>query len=150
MVVPILLYGCSTWKLTKRMQKKLDGNYTRMRRAILNQSRRQHPTNKQLYGYLPPIKNIKVRQTRHAGHCWRTGDELISDILLWAPSYEREKTGGPAKTYTQQFCVDTGCRLENLPRAMNDRGGWRERVRKIHAGGVTWWWYFVYQPLTYI
>ena len=29
-VVSILLYGCTIWMLTKRMVKKLDGNYTRM------------------------------------------------------------------------------------------------------------------------
>ena len=34
-VMSILLYGCTTWMLTKRMEKKLDGNYTRMLRAIL-------------------------------------------------------------------------------------------------------------------
>ena len=43
-VVSILLYGCTTWTLTKRLEKKLDGNYTRMLRAILNKSWRQHPT----------------------------------------------------------------------------------------------------------
>ena len=32
-VVSILLYGCTTWTLTKRLEKKLDGNYTRMLRA---------------------------------------------------------------------------------------------------------------------
>ena len=37
-VVLILLYGCTTWALTKRREKKLDGNYTRMLRAILNMS----------------------------------------------------------------------------------------------------------------
>ena len=42
-VVSILLYGCTTWTLTKRLKKKLDGNYTRMLRAILNKSWRQHP-----------------------------------------------------------------------------------------------------------
>ena len=40
-VASILLYGCT---LTKRLEKKLDGNYTRMLRAILNKSWRQHPT----------------------------------------------------------------------------------------------------------
>ena len=59
-VVSILRYGCTTWTLTKRTEKKLDGNYTRMLRAILNKSWRQHPTNQQLYAYLPPItKTIK-------------------------------------------------------------------------------------------
>ena len=32
-VVSILLYGCTTWTLTKRLEKKLDGNYTRMLRS---------------------------------------------------------------------------------------------------------------------
>ena len=74
----ILLYGCTTWTLTKCMEEKIDGNYTRMLQAILNESWRQHPTKQQLYGYLPPItKTIKVRRTKHAGHCWRSKDELI-------------------------------------------------------------------------
>ena len=37
-VVSILLYGCTTWTLTKRLERKLDGNYTRMLRAVLNKS----------------------------------------------------------------------------------------------------------------
>ena len=61
-VTSILLYGCTTWTLTKRLEKKLDGNYTRMMRAILNKSWRQHSTRYQLYGHLPPImKTIQVR-----------------------------------------------------------------------------------------
>ena len=39
-VVSILLYGWTTWTLTKRMEKKLDDNYTRILQAILNKSRR--------------------------------------------------------------------------------------------------------------
>ena len=74
-VVSILLYGCTTWTLTKRLEKKLDANYTRMLRAILNNPWGQHPTRHQLYAHLHPItKTIQVRQTRHAGHCWRSRD----------------------------------------------------------------------------
>ena len=29
-VVSVLLYGCATWMLIEYMEKKLDGNYTRM------------------------------------------------------------------------------------------------------------------------
>ena len=91
-VTSILLYGCTTWTLTKRLEKKLDGNYTRMLRAILNKSWRQHPTIHQLYGHLPPItKTIPVRRTRHAGHCWRSRDELIRDVLLWTPHMAVQK-----------------------------------------------------------
>ena len=93
-VVSILLYGCTTWTLTLLMEKKLDGNHTRMLRAILNTSWRQHPTKHHLYGHLPPItKTIKMRQTRHAGHCWRSRDELIRDVLLWTPHMAEQKHG---------------------------------------------------------
>ena len=145
-VASILLYGCTTWTLTKRLEKKIDGNYTRMLRAILNESWQQHPTRHQLYGHLPPItKTIQVRRTTHAGHCWRSRDELISDVLLWAPTYDRAKAGRTARTYIQQLCEDTGCSPEDLPEAMNDRVKWQERVRDIRASGTTsWWWWWWY------
>ena len=120
----------------------LEGNYTTMLRAILNKSWRQHPTKHQLYGHLPPImKTIKVRRTRHAGQCWKSRDELRSDILLWAPTYDRAKARRPARTYIQQLCEDTECSPEDLPEAMNDRKKWRLRGRDIRAGGTTWWWW---------
>ena len=106
--------------------------------AILNKSWRQHPTRHQLYGHLPPItKTIQVRWTRHAGHCWRSRDKLISDVLLWTPKYGQAKAGRPARTYIQQLCEDTGCSLEE---AINDKEKWRERVRDTSASGTTRWW----------
>ena len=142
-VVSILLHGCTSWMLTKWLEKKLDSNYTRMLRAILNKSWWQHPTRHQLYGHLPStMKTIQVRWTRHAGHCWRSRDELISDLLLWTPTYGRAKAGRPARTYIQQLCKDTGRSPEDLPEAMNDREKWWERVRDIRAGSTTWWWWW--------
>ena len=128
-IVSILLYGCTTWTLTKRLEKKLDGNYTRMLRAILNKSWGKHPARHQLYGYLAPItKTIQVRRTRHAEHCWRSRDELISDVLLWTPTYCRAKAGRPSLTYIQQLCSP-----EDLPEVMNHREMWREMDRDTGA-----------------
>ena len=136
-VVSILLYGCTTWTLTKRLEKKLDGNYTRMLRAILNKSWQQHPK-RHLFGHLPPItKTIQARRTRHAGHCWRSKDELVSDVFLWTPAYGHSKAGRPARTYIRQLCDDTGCNPEELQEVMNDRETWTERVRDIRAGRTT-------------
>ena len=137
-VVSILLYGCTNWMLTKRLAKKLDGNYTRMLRAILNKSCRQLPTRQQLYGHLPPItKTIQFRRNRHAGHCWRSKDELISDVLLWTPAYGQAKAGRPARIYFQQLCEDTGCSPDDLPEAMNDsdRGSGISVLVARHGGG---------------
>ena len=47
----------------------------------------------------PIMKTIQVRRTRHAGHCWRSRDELIRDVLLWTPTHGRAKAGRPARTY---------------------------------------------------
>ena len=127
----ILLYGCTTWTLTKRL------------RGILNKSCWQHPTKHQLYGHLPPIrKTVQVRRTRHAGHCWRSRDEIISDVLLWNPSHGRAKVGRQARTCILQLFEDTGCSPGDLPEEMNDKEGWRESVRDIRADGATrWWWW---------
>ena len=114
-----------------------------MLQAILNKSWRQHPAKRQLYGNLPPItKTIKIRRSRHVAHCWSSRGELVSDVLLWTPSHGRAKAGQPARTYIQQLCADTGCSPEDLPEAMGDREGWRERVRNILADSVTWWWWW--------
>ena len=147
-VVSILLYGYTTRTLTKHMEKKLDGNYTRMLQAMLNKSWRQHPTKQQLYGHLPPIiKTIQVRWTRHVVHCWRNRDEFLSDVLLWTPSHGWAKARRPARTYIQQLCANMGCSPEDLPEAMGDREEWWERVRDICADGVTWWWSLCVPPL---
>ena len=52
----LLLYGCTTWTLTKRMEKKLGGNYTRMLRAILNSPQSTNCT----ATYLPSRKLSKL------------------------------------------------------------------------------------------
>ena len=127
----ILLYGCTTWTLTRRMEKNLDGNNTRM-----NKYRKQHPKKQQMYGHLLPItKTTQFRRTRHAWHSWRSRDKLISDTLLWTRSHGRAKEGWRARTYIQQLCAEKGCKLEDLPGGMNPKDGWWE----IRLGSATWW-----------
>ena len=68
-----------------------------------------------VYGHPPPIsKTIQLGQTRHAEHCWKSKDELRSDMLLWTPLHRQACVGWPARTYPQQLCADTGCSLEDL------------------------------------
>ena len=72
-VESVLIYGSTAWTLTKDLEDKLYGTYTRMLRAILNKSWKQHPTNDQLYGNIPKVSDIiRERRTRFAGHCWRS------------------------------------------------------------------------------
>ena len=125
--------------LNKPMEKKLDGNYTRNLRAILNMSWRQHPTKQQLNGHLPPITKLSKLDKPDMRD---TTGEVVTNILQWTPSHGRTKAGRPGRTYIQQFCANTGCRLEHLPEAMDDREEWRKRVRETHNDGATWWWWW--------
>ena len=132
-----------TWTLTKCMEKNLGGNYTRMLRAILNKSWRQHPPQSSSWTatYHPSsiTKTVQFRRTKHARHCWRSKDGLINDIHQWTPSHGRAKLGRPARTYIQQLCADTGCSHEDLPESIEDGEGWKKGVREIRADGMTWW-----------
>ena len=130
----ILLYECTTWTLTKHIEKNRDGNYTKMLSAL-------EAAPDKATAVPPTTKTIQVRRTRHPGHWWRSRDDLISDVL-WTSSYGRAKAGRPARNYIQQHSADTECSLEDLPGAMDDREERWERVRDIHAGSATWWWWW--------
>ena len=107
-----------------------------MLRAILNKSWRQHPTKHQLYGHLPPItKPIQVRRTRHAGHCWRSRDVLISDVLLWTPHMTGQKHDDQLEHTFSSYVRIRDVALKTYQ--------WRERVRDIRASGTTWWWWWL-------
>ena len=86
----------------------------------------------------------QFRRTRYARHCWRSKVELISDVLLWTPSHSRAKNRRPTRPYLQQLCAERGFSLEDLLGAMDDWNGWQERVRKICASNVTWWFRYQY------
>ena len=77
--------------------------------------------------------NQPTNQPRQAGHCLISKDELKSDILRLISSHGRVSVGQPARTYLQQFRIDTECSLEDLPGSIHDRDEWHERVKEIRA-----------------
>ena len=129
-VESILVYGSTTWTLTVSLRKRLNGTYTRMLRAILNISWKQHITNKELYQDIPEISDtIRRNRLRLSGHCWRNKEEVVSDLILWQPSHGRRKRGRPAKTFIDQIMNDTGIsNIDELKNAMENRDDWKLRV----------------------
>ena len=83
---------------------------------------------------------LQVKWIGHAGHCLAGEDKLISNIFSWVPTHRCTSDGQSTRTYIHQLCEDTGCSLEDLLRAMDDRDRWWERVRELHAIS-TWWWF---------
>ena len=93
-VESVLVYGSIVWILTS-LEKKLNGEYTRMLRAALNKSWRKMLTNEILYNGIPNISaKIKEHRMRFAGHCWRSKNELASDLLLWYQITEKNQEVG--------------------------------------------------------
>ena len=61
----------------------------------------------------------------------------MSNILLWTPTHGLASVGQPARTYLHQLFADSRCTLEDPPRVMDDRDGWRKRVKEIRTVRVT-------------
>ena len=86
------------------------------------------------YDHLPPIsQTFQERQTKHTKHCWRIKDGLISNVLQLSPTHGHTSIGQPANTYIHQPCVDTGCRLGDLPIVMVNRDGWQESQGNLYC-----------------
>ena len=121
----------------KEARRQLHKNAARNIEQVLAATPNKAPTIR------PPVshhENIKVRRTRHAGHCWRSRDELISDVLLWTPTYGRAKAERPAGTYSSYVRIRDVALKTYQRRWTMGRSG--ERVRDIRASGATWWWWW--------
>ena len=100
-------------------------------RAVLNKSWKQHSTKQKLCGHLLPIsQHLQIRQTRHAGHCWRSRGVLIIDVLLWTPTRGRASVGRTPKSCIHQLCADTG---RSLRRSVK-RDGWLGWMARENLG----------------
>ena len=89
------------------LESKLNRTFARMLRAILNIHWSAHSNKESLFGKLVQITSvIKERRTGFAGHCYRSKDEVVSDLILWPPKHGKAKVGRPSKSYTKQLTED--------------------------------------------
>ena len=127
----VLIYGSVSWTLIKALEKRLNVNYTRMLRAILNRYLKDHPNNKDIYGNIPEI--CKLQRLRFSGHCLISKLELASDVIIWQPTHGKRKRGQPRRTYVDQLVDDTLCDVNEIKKVMEDRDGWRKMVKNCRA-----------------
>ena len=85
----------------RRLEKKLNWNYTKTLCTDLNNPRKQL-----LYDHLPPIsRTIEVRWERHAGCWWWRKGVFINDVLLWTTTPNQFQ---PTSKHIHWSCTDTG------------------------------------------
>ena len=98
-----------------------DSNYTRMLRAILNKSWRQHPTKQQLYCHLPPITKLDEPDMRNSAgevgtNLWETYSCGPPHIGVQRQDNQREPTYNSSvpiqdvslKSYCKWWTVEKG------------------------------------------
>ena len=99
--MPVVLYGCETWSLTLREERKLRvfenmvlRRFGPRRDEVTGEWRRLH--NEELnYLYSSPniVRVIKSRRMRWAGHVARMGEERVvyRDLLLHVSVYDHHQ-----------------------------------------------------------
>ena len=137
-VESVLLYGSETWTMTKRLERMVDGCYTRMLRMVLGVSWKQHMTNSELYGKLPKVSSkITERRLRLAGHIYRHPELTANKLLLWEPLHGDVGRGRPHFTFVDSLKESTGLRnKDEVGNLMLDRSLWRDVVkgaRRYHS-----------------
>ena len=134
-VEPILLYRSETWTLSKKLEKRLDGTYTRLLMRAQNLSWKPHPTISEIYNQLPRVSClVKYRRFQFAAHCFRADGEVISSLLLWRPSYGKSRRR--KLSFPDVISRDTGLSTEDLRTAMRDRNVWSGVVQSMVATAV--------------
>ena len=130
-VESILLYGCESWALNERMEKSLNGTYTRMLQKVLNVHWRDNICNKELYGGLPKLSNkIAARRMQLAGHCYRHPELSTQKVILWEPQHGQRKRGRPRTNFIDTLKRDTSAKdTGELATLMVNRDVWRNYVK---------------------
>ena len=136
-VESVMLYGCKTWTLTNSLLKKLAGTYTKILRMVLNIHLTNKIKNEILYRALERLPNkIRRRRLKFVGHCLRREYEVVSNMVLWQPTYGTRRRGRPLDSYIKTLERDTGLRENYLRAAMMNRDVWksitvRESIKRI-------------------
>ena len=128
-VESILLYGSETWtkNLKEKLEKRLDGTYTRLLMKVQNINWKQHFTLEQIYGNLPKVSDVvRMRRNCFADHCIGLKEKIISDLLFW--SLPHQKRGRNPLIYLETLVRDNDTDITDLVNIMENKNLWKRLV----------------------
>ena len=135
LILSILLYGCETWTLTRRLENLINSFATSCFRILLNIRRIDRITNQEVLrrmNHHPLAQIVKKRQLRTLGHWIRATHLPISRYALYLPEGGRNRRGRPRLNFRRYITAMTGKTIENLLEIAVDREDWRRRVVDAH------------------
>jgi len=132
LVVPVLVYGCETWKMNQRDSKMIDVFNNKCLRRILKVHWEEHVSTEELLerARSRPLSNeVKRRRWKMIGHILRQDRNNITNVAMtWAPE-GRRKRGRPKTTWrrtVEKERSEAGWRSwEEVRVAAADRKKWR-------------------------
>ena len=142
-ILPIVLYGCETWSLKVREERKLRVFENKVLRRIfgprrdevMGEWRRLH--NEELNDlYCSPniVRVIKSRRMRWAGHVARMGEEKgVHRVLVGKPEGKRP-LGSPTHRWVDNIMMylqEVGCGYMDWIGLAQDRDRWRTLVSAV-------------------
>ena len=142
-ILPVVLYGCETWSLTLREERKLRvfenmvlrRIFGRRRDEVTGECRRLH--NEELNDlYCSPniVWVIKWRRMRWVGHVARMGEVRGCIGSWWGNRRERRPLGRPRRRWVDNIRMDlqeVGCGYMDWIGLAQHRDRWRTLVRAV-------------------
>lgn len=125
-LLPVLLYGCSAWILTSKLERKLDGAYTCMLWVSLGEI--VWPLSDCMVTFIQ-YQTLSKSVVRSAEYCWRAKNEIVSEVLLGESTQWRASQD----LYQANFWHPKLQSLSDLQNMMNNRIGWWQRIMEICA-----------------
>ena len=140
MILPVVLYGCETWSLTLREERKLRVFENMVLRRIFG-SRRDEVTgewrrlhNVELNDLYCSPNIVRVIKSRWAGHVARMGEERGAyRVLVWKPE-EKRPLRRPRRRWVDNIRMDlqeVGCGYMDWIGLAQDRDRWRTLVSAV-------------------
>ena len=139
-ILPVVLYGCETWSLTMREERRLRVSENRvlrrifgpMRDEVIGEWRKLHNEElNELYCSPNTMRVIQSRRMRWAGHVARTGEERgVYRVLVGEPE-GRRPLGRPRSRWEGNIKMDlqeVGYGGMDWIELAQDRDRWRELV----------------------
>jgi len=142
-ILPVVLYGCETWSLTLREERKLRVFENRVLRQIFGPKRDEVTVewrklhNKELNSlYSSPniVRVVKSRRMRWAGHVARMGKGRGVYRLLAGKPEGRRPLGRPRRRWEDNIRMDlreVGCGCVDWMELAQNRDRWRALVSAV-------------------
>jgi hypothetical protein len=131
LVVPIALYGCETWTLTKADLDRLQAFGMKCLRAVLNISWRDHITNKETATRATRSERYIVDTVQHRQHAWlghvlRMDGKRLPKMSVQAHAHSIRCRGRPRKSWVETVLARSGLDFKTAVHMAHNREKWRQ------------------------